>query len=87
MNKEFLNIKELSEYLCVKVKTLYAWAEGGKIPAHKLNGSLRFKASEIREFVESGKIVVKDPEREAKIVLGKRLLLGHNRLDSGQRVP
>ena len=87
MSKEFLNIKELSEYLSVKTKTLYAWAESGKIPAHKLNGALRFKISEIREFVESGKVAVKDPKRDAKIILGKRLLLGHNRLDSGQRVP
>ncbi len=85
MNKEFLNIKELSEHLSIKVKTLYAWAESGKIPAHKLNGALRFKVSEITQFVESGKVVVKDPEREAKIILGKHLIIGHNRLDSGQK--
>ena len=86
MDKEFFNIKELAGYLCVKVKTLYAWAESGKIPAHKLNGSLRFKVSDIMAFVESGKVVVSDPEREAKIILGKRLVLRHTRIDSGQRV-
>ena len=85
MDKEFFNIKELAEHLCVKVKTLYAWAESGKIPAHKLNGSLRFNVSNIVAFVESGKVVVKDPEREAKIALGKRLVIRHTRLDSGQK--
>lgn len=83
--KEFFAIKELAQYLNIKVKTLYAWAESGKIPAFKLNGALRFKVSEIMEFIESGKVDPKDPEREAKIILGKRLLLRHNRLDSGQK--
>lgn len=83
--KEFFTIKELAEYLSVKVKTLYAWAESGKIPAFKFNGALRFKVSEIMQFIESGKVVVRDPEREAKIILGKHLVIGHNRLDSGQK--
>lgn len=83
--KAFFTVRELAEFLSVKVKTLYAWAESGKIPAFKLNGALRFKVSEIMDFIESGKVDPKDPEREAKIILGKHLVIGHNRLDSGKK--
>jgi excisionase family DNA binding protein len=85
--KEFLSIKELSEYLGIKPKTLYSWVESGKIPAYKFNGALRFKTTEINAFVNSNKVQPKNAAIETKKIIGKRLKVRHNRLDSGQKAP
>ena len=50
-----LTVKEISEILKVKPSTIYAWAEQGRIPAYKLNGSLRFIEKEITEWILSCK--------------------------------
>jgi excisionase family DNA binding protein len=52
---KILTIKELSDFLKVKPKTLYAWVELSKIPHIKLNGCLRFDFFEIQQWVESCK--------------------------------
>lgn len=49
----FLSIKELSEYISVKPKTLYSWVSKGVIPFYRLQGALRFKRGEIDRWVES----------------------------------
>ena len=50
---QIVNIEELSEFLKVKPKTLYQWAELGQIPSVKLNGALRFDLEDIKKWVES----------------------------------
>jgi len=48
---QIVTIKELSEFLKVKPKTLYQWAELKQIPCLKLNGSLRFDLNDIQKWV------------------------------------
>ncbi len=50
-----VTIKELSQVLKVKEKTLYQWAELGQIPSIKLNGCLRFDMNEIYQWITSCK--------------------------------
>jgi len=52
---KILTIKEVSELLKVKEKTLYQWAELGQIPCIKMNGCLRFDYEDIQEWVKSCK--------------------------------
>lgn len=52
---KILTIKEVSELLRVKEKTLYQWAELGQIPCIKMNGSLRFDYDDIQTWVKSCK--------------------------------
>ena len=52
---KLLTVKELSEILKVKIKTLYQWAELGQIPCIKLNGSLRFDLDDIEKWLASCK--------------------------------
>jgi excisionase family DNA binding protein len=85
--KEFLSIKELSELLGIKPKTLYSWVENGKIPAYKFNGALRFKTTEINEFIQFNKVQPKNAEIETKKIIGKQYKVRHNRIDSGQKAP
>ncbi len=54
-----LTVKDLSNILNVKEKTLYQWAKLEQIPYIKLNGSLRFDPTDIKDWVEGSK---KEPE-------------------------
>jgi excisionase family DNA binding protein len=46
-----LSVKEISEMLRVKSKTIYQWAELGQIPCLKINGLLRFSEEEVRAWI------------------------------------
>ncbi len=52
---KILDIKELSDILKVKPKTLYQWAELRQIPFLKLNGALRFDLDDIEQWIRSCK--------------------------------
>jgi len=56
MEKRYLEIKELSEYLGVKVNTLYSWVNQGKIPYVKLNRLVRFDSTKINEWAEKNSV-------------------------------
>ena len=51
LTREFYTVEEMADYLSLRPKTLYAWAEKGKIPAYKIQGALRFNLQEIKEFI------------------------------------
>jgi len=51
MQDEYLTVKELSDYIKVKPKTLYFWAAQKKIPFYKIHGCIRFKKSEIDQWL------------------------------------
>jgi len=55
MNKTLLTVDELATSLNVCPKTLYSWAELGKIPCYKLNGCIRFDSDEILNWLETCK--------------------------------
>ncbi|MFZ5998034.1 MAG: helix-turn-helix domain-containing protein [Nitrospirota bacterium] len=50
--EKLLTIKEVSDLLAVKPKTLYSWAEQKLIPALKLNGSVRFEQAALKHWLE-----------------------------------
>jgi excisionase family DNA binding protein len=52
---KLMTVKELSDFLRVKPKTLYQWTESKKIPFLKLNGALRFDLDEIQQWMASCK--------------------------------
>jgi len=58
MNKKFLNIKELSEYLGVTVNTLYAWVNQRKIPYLKMGRLVRFDREKVEKWVESNAVEI-----------------------------
>lgn len=55
MNGKLLTVRELSDVLNVKEKTLYQWAELGQIPCIKLNGCLRFDLEDVRAWISACK--------------------------------
>ncbi len=49
----YFDIKALSDYLQIKVSTLYAWSAQNKIPSIKIHGVIRFRKDEIAAWLES----------------------------------
>ena len=58
---------QVAELLCLKKKTVYAWAEQGRIPCFKIGKALRFRESELREFIEASRIPLTDSETQIKV--------------------
>jgi len=56
LDKRFLTVDELSDYLAAPVATLYTWTHQRKIPHIKLGRGLRFDRLEIDKWVEARKV-------------------------------
>ena len=49
--ERLLRVEQVAEILLVKPITVYSWAEGGKLKALKIGRLLRFKESDIYDFI------------------------------------
>ncbi|GAN34100.1 MAG: DNA-binding protein [Candidatus Brocadia sp. AMX2] len=63
--KRYANIKEVSEYTSLPVKTLYEWASLGRIPSIKLGRRVLFDLNDIDNFMASLK---RDTGHDKKII-------------------
>jgi excisionase family DNA binding protein len=67
MKRALLTAKQASAYLCIHPKTLYRWADGGKIPSLKIDRLLRFNPAEIEQWQDShARHVLPFPELASK---------------------
>ena len=71
MDKEFLNIKEVSQYLGIKTSTLYFYVENGDIPHYRIGRLIRFKKQEVDQWMEGNKKERIDLSKMAARMLGK----------------
>jgi len=69
VDKEFLTINEVSEYLKIKPSTLYSWVKIGEIPHYKLHKMVRFKKEDIDAWMENHRENDIDAEKKAKGIL------------------
>ncbi len=69
MEKEFLDIKEVSEYLGIKKSSLYAKVKRKEIPHFRVGRLVRFKKSEIDAWMEKFKSEPLDLHAEAGRIL------------------
>ncbi len=53
VTKRYANIKEVSEYTSLPIKTLYEWAGQGKIPSIKLGRRVLFDLQDIDQIMAS----------------------------------
>ena len=65
----FLNVKEVAEYLALKTSTVYSLVEEKKIPHYRIGRQIRFKVSEIDEWMAGQKEPVVDAMVEARKVI------------------
>ena len=54
MEDRWLSVEEIAGYLSVKRDTVYKWIDRKNLPAHKVGRLLRFKISEVDEWVRQG---------------------------------
>jgi len=53
MEKRYANIKEVSCYTSLPIKTLYEWASLGRIPSIKIRRRVLFDLNDIDSFMSS----------------------------------
>ncbi len=53
MTKRYVNIKDVSEYTSLPVKTLYEWAGTGRIPSVKIGRKVLFDLHDIDKVMDS----------------------------------
>ncbi len=53
--KRYANIKEVSEYTSIPIKTLYGWSSVGRIPSIRLGRKLLFDLIDIDKLMTSMK--------------------------------
>ena len=71
MEKEYLDINEVTECLGIKKSTLYFHVENGTIPHYRIGRLIRFKKQEVDQWMAGNKKEAPRPEKEAKKVLKK----------------
>lgn len=58
IEKQWISIEELSEYLGISAVTIRFWIRSGKdIPAVRIGRQWRFRISDIDEWIKSGKSI------------------------------
>ena len=58
---EYLKIEDISAYLNIKSKTLYAMVESGDIPHYKIGRLIRFKKEDVDLWMETKKVIGSNP--------------------------
>ena len=56
VEKRYLSVKDVAVYLGTTPLTIYDWRRKGKLPVHKLNGSLKFDRVEIDKMMANNRI-------------------------------
>ena len=60
MERRFIGVKELSEYLGISKHTVYYWVGMRKIPYVKMGKIVKFDLREIEEWLKERKVKVID---------------------------
>ena len=55
MNERWLSVEEIAAHLGVNPDTIYKWIERKRMPAHKVGRLWKFLASEVDNWVKTGK--------------------------------
>lgn len=53
--EKLMTLQEVADYLQIKERTIYQWAQLGKIPGFKLGNIWRFKREDIDTWIEEQK--------------------------------
>jgi len=60
VEKRYLDVKELSEYLGVSKHTIYSWTSMQKIPFVKMGGLVKFDIKAIEKWIKENSVEVSD---------------------------
>lgn len=60
IQKQLLNVSELSQLIGIKPNTIYHWVSQKKIPYVKIGRSTKFDISEIEGWIKESSVVCKN---------------------------
>ena len=63
---QYLKIGDISTYLNIKSKTLYAMVESGDIPYYRIGRLIRFKIDDVDLWMEAKKVIGSNPPGTSK---------------------
>jgi excisionase family DNA binding protein len=78
MKKRYVNIKEVSVYTSLPVKTLYDWACQGKVPSIKFGRRVLFDLEDVDRMMTSLKRDINRNEKTANKIIGEILENNYN---------
>lgn len=70
MSKRYVNIKEVSEYTSLPVRTIYDWSNQGKFPCIKYGRRKLFDLQDVDKLMDSLKLPYKLSEAVANKIIG-----------------
>ena len=56
MDKRFMDVKGMAEYLCVSESTIRSWVKHGKIPYMKIGKCVRFDLNDLYKWLKHKRI-------------------------------
>lgn len=69
---DIMTLPETAAYLKIAERTVYLWAQTGRIPGFKLGSAWRFRRSELDEWLESRRVGPVTPQRTDTCVICER---------------
>lgn len=54
--EELVDAAEAARYLGLARKTVYTWAEQGRLPAYRIGRALRFRVSELKDYIAASRL-------------------------------
>ncbi|HPN85009.1 MAG TPA: helix-turn-helix domain-containing protein [Victivallales bacterium] len=54
MPERWLSVKEIAQYLGVRIESVYRWLDSKDMPGHKVGRHWKFKRDEVDKWVKSG---------------------------------
>jgi len=70
LSSVFLNVQQIAKYLGTKPSTVYSLVEEKKIPHYRIGRQIRFKKSDVDEWMEKQREEVVDVKVEDRRVIG-----------------
>ena len=60
------SVRDVSDWLGVSPKTIYAWVASGKLPYVKLGSSVKFRPSAIREWLKNREYLPRELQQSSR---------------------
>jgi excisionase family DNA binding protein len=65
MDKQYYTIKEISQFLSLKQSSLYSKAKSGQIPHYQIGRLIRFKLTEVEQWMQTNRTGTIDSGKKA----------------------
>ena len=83
---KLMSLPQIAKYLGVAERTVYLWAQQGKIPAFKLGSAWRFKREEIDNWIETTRTGPKNISNDELLTSPSKIPSTKKEMDEAEKV-